>query len=200
MRGAAGDAGCPGAPATSASRVRKSRRRTARTRPGSGNRALWVVSPNTRRRDGGSTEVLQARLKSGDVVAGHGRGQAVQQHAGTQVVGRFEQCTVGFRPDDSVDEQAALLLKGAHRVVEPGSTRPQAKLLQPSLVARRSLGPALSPSRFCPTRMVRISAIAEPLVTKPEGRHGHAPHPGDVGQWCPAPEGRAWRRRRRGQF
>ncbi|CAB4893057.1 unannotated protein [freshwater metagenome] len=50
------------------------------------------------------TEVLQACLQGGDVVAVQRSGQLVDQRAGTEVVGRFFEGAVRGRSDDAVDQ------------------------------------------------------------------------------------------------
>jgi hypothetical protein len=67
---------------------------------------------------GVETEVLQPRLQRGDVVAVHRRTELVIQCAGAEPVRGFFERAVGRLADDAVHQQAAMLLKRPHRVVE----------------------------------------------------------------------------------
>ena len=67
---------------------------------------------------GVETEVLQPRLQRRDVVAVHRRAELVGQRARAEAVGRLLERAVGGLTDDAVDEQAAVLLKRAHRLIE----------------------------------------------------------------------------------
>ncbi len=63
-------------------------------------------------------EILQPGLQGGDVVAVHRGAELMVQRAGAEPVGRLLQRAVGRLADDAVDQQPAVLLEGAHRVVE----------------------------------------------------------------------------------
>ena len=63
-------------------------------------------------------EILQPGLQGGDVVAVHRRAELMVQRAGAEPVRRLLQRTVGRLADDAVDQQPAVLLEGAHRMVE----------------------------------------------------------------------------------
>ena len=67
---------------------------------------------------GVEAEVLQPGLKRRDVVAEHRRAELVVECAGAEAVRSLFQRTVGRLADDAVDQQPAVLLEGAHRVVE----------------------------------------------------------------------------------
>ena len=63
-------------------------------------------------------EVLKPGLQGGHVVAVHRSPELVQQRPCAEPVGGFPERAVGGFADDSVDDQTATLLKGAHRIVE----------------------------------------------------------------------------------
>ena len=67
---------------------------------------------------GVEAEVLEPGLQGGDVVAVHRRAELVTEDAGAEAVGRLFECAIGRLTDDAVDEQAAMLLEGADRLVE----------------------------------------------------------------------------------
>ncbi len=67
---------------------------------------------------GVEAEVLEPGLQGGDVVAVHRRAELVTEDAGAEAIGRLFECAIGRLTDDAVDEQAAMLLEGADRLVE----------------------------------------------------------------------------------
>ena len=69
---------------------------------------------------GVETEVLEAGLQCGDVVAVKGGAELVIQRARTEPVRGLLQRAVGGLADDAVDQQSAVLLEGTHRLVEFG--------------------------------------------------------------------------------
>ena len=67
---------------------------------------------------GVEAEILQPGLQCRDVVAVHRRTELMMERAGAQSVRSFFQRTESRLTDDAVDQQSAVLLEGAHRVVE----------------------------------------------------------------------------------
>lgn len=63
-------------------------------------------------------EILQTGLQRRHIVPVQGRGQLIDQGAGTETVRRFFQRPIRCGTDDAVDEQTTLLLEGAHSTVE----------------------------------------------------------------------------------
>ena len=69
---------------------------------------------------GVETEVLQPRLQCGDVVAVERGTELVIQRARAEPVRGLLQRAVGGLADNAVHQQPAMLLEGAHRLVELG--------------------------------------------------------------------------------
>ena len=67
---------------------------------------------------GVEAEILQPRLQRRDVVAVHRCAELMIQRARAEAVGRLLQRAVGRLADDAVDQQPAVLLERAHRMVE----------------------------------------------------------------------------------